>query len=204
MKISLQTKALKFLIVLVLVSCQSTKLPTTSNVNIVHPTNALSRFTVYLDSVGFISDTSRAKITATELSLSEINYFHNKPFYTLNPKNHEIQQSKKFLRILKKNDTLNVDFDIFLKPKSIFAYYYRQKKQSNFIEDGIIEEWHFSSKSEAQYASSEIEKINDLVYFNTFSFILVNENQLYIFHTRASAFGTTLERLFEAFKENLK
>lgn len=95
-------------------------------------------------------------------------------------------------------------FDVIIsKLKKKISYNYRQKKQSNFIEDGIIEEWHFSSKSEAHYASSEIEKINDLVYVNTFSFILVNENQLYIFHTRASAFGTTLERLFEAFKESL-
>jgi len=192
------------LIALVLVSCQSTKLPITSNVNIVYPSDDLLRFTDYLDSIGFISDTLRAKVTETELRLSEISYSNNKPFYTLNPKKHEIQQSKKFVERLKKNDPLNVDFDIFLKPKMIFAFYYRQQKNSNLIEDGVIEEWHFTSKSEAQQAFSEIEKINDLVYVNTFSFILVNENQLYIFHTRASEFGTTLEKMFEAFKGSLK
>ena len=174
-----------------------------SKENDVQPTDAFLSFTNYLDNIGYISDTARAQITELSLSRSKIGYFENKPFYVLVPKNHAIQQTKQFLKNFKKMDTLTVDFDIFLQPTSIFAYYYRQKNKSNLIEDGVVEEWHFSSKNEAQQAFTEINKMLDYVYINTYSFTLIHENKLYIFHTRASAFGITLGNFYERFKERL-
>lgn len=175
-----------------------------SNEKSIQPTDAFLSFTNYLDSSGYISDTARAQITELSLNRSKIGYFENKPFYVLVPKNHAIQQTKQFLKNFKKFDTLTVDFDIFLRPISIFAYYYRQKNKSELIEDGVIEEWHFSSKNEAQQAFTEINKMKEFVYVNTSSLTLVRENKLYIFHTRASAFDITLGNFYERFKERLK
>ncbi|MBU3660173.1 MAG: hypothetical protein FGM14_09900 [Flavobacteriales bacterium] len=196
-----------FLITLVFLSCKSSNLQNHSKkVKEIsnQPTDLFLNFTFYLDSVGFICDVARAQSIESDLNHSKIIHLNNKPFFVLIPKKHEIQRTKQFLKILKVVDTLVVDFKIFLKPIFIFAYYYRQKKESNFIEDGIIEEWHFNSKSDALKAFTEINKIKEFVYVNTYSFILIDENKLYIFHTRASAFKNTLQKIHQAFNERLK
>jgi hypothetical protein len=165
------------------------------------PTIQFLTFTNYLDSIGYISDTTRAKKSEHHLSNSTLVLFNNKPFYSVNPTNHEIQKSKQFLKGNESFDTLTVDYEIFLKPISLFAYYYRQKMKSAMIEDGVIEEWNFRTSKEALQAFTEINKIKGFVYFNTNSFTLVHENYLYIFHTRASAFDITLRKFYTTFKQ---
>lgn len=165
------------------------------------PTIWFLTFTNYLDSIGYISDTARAKKTEHHLSNSKLSLFNNRPFYCLIPTNHEIQKSNQFLTGITSFDTLTVDYEIFLKPISIFAYYYRQKIKSEMIEDGVIEEWNYRTANEAMQAYTEINKIKDFVYFNTNSFTILHENYLYIFHTRASAFDITLRKFYKTFKQ---
>jgi hypothetical protein len=121
----------------------------------------------------------------------------------LNPTNHQIQKANKIFQGNTRINTPTVDFEVFLKPISIFAYYYRQNIKSEMIEDGVIEEWRFGTNFEASQAFIEINKIKDIVYFNTNSFTLLHENHLYIFHTRASAFDITLRKFYRTFKQRL-
>jgi hypothetical protein len=165
------------------------------------PTTQIVNFTNYLDSIGYIADTIRAKKTSHQLTNATIVLSDSKPFYLLSPTTHEIQKSKQFLKGNYIFDSLTVDYDIFLKPISIFAYYYRQNIKAEFIEDGIIEEWNFRTANEANQAFNELNKIKDMVYFNTNSFILQQDNYLYIFHTRASGFDITLRKFYTTFKQ---
>ena len=144
------------------------------------PTIYFLKFTNYLDSIGYISDTSRAKKTEHHLSNSTVVLLNGKPFYSLIPTKHEIQKANQYLQGNTSFDTLTVDFGVFLKPISIFAYFYRQNIKSEMIEDGVIEEWNFGTNNEALQAFNEINKIKDFVYFNTNSFTLLHENYLFI------------------------
>lgn len=174
------------------------------------PTIYFLNFTDYLDSMGYNADTIRAKKVSQQLSNATIVRFGDKPFYIVNPTKHEIQSGWESLNGNYYYDSLktNLDYNIFLKPTSIFAYYYREDKNETLIEDGIIEEWQFKTDTEATHALTELNKavvgkmkIKDLVYFNTSSFTLQKDNYLYIFNTRAAAFHITLRKFFQTFKQ---
>jgi len=169
------------------------------------PSTYFVGFTNYLDSAGYISDSSRArKVSPRDLSNSRIIIIDSKPFFVISPINHDVLLSKESLKGNYIFDTMVVDYDIFRKPTSILAYYYRQNIKSTTIEDGVIEEWNFASESEAKKAMSQLNKVHDLVYFNTRSFLFQTKNYLYIFHTRASAFDITLRKFYKTFKQNIK
>ena len=167
------------------------------------PTTFFLDFANYLDSIGYIFDTVRAKKVSQQLSKATIDIFDSKPFYFVNPTKHEIQSSWQSLNGNYYFDSLKtkLDYDIFLKPISIYAYYYREDKKETLIEDGIIEEWQFKTDTEAAHALSELNKVKDLVYFNTSSFTLQKDNYLYVFNTRAAAFHITLRKFFQTFKQ---
>lgn len=168
------------------------------------PTLFFTNFTNYLDSVGYIADTARAKIVSYRvLENSSIVFFNNRPFYKVSLINPDILSAKKSFEIQPFQDT-TVDYNIFNKSTSTFAYYYRQNIKGSWIEDGIIEEWNFKSEKEAKKAFIELNKIKNMVYFNTFSFTLQTDNYLYIFHTRASAFDINMKKLFNIFKQRRK
>jgi len=139
--------------------------------NSIKPTNRFFNFTNYLDSIGYIADTSRArKIAGREFDHSSVILVSNNPFFRINPSSHEILLTKEWLKGNSKFDTMNVDYEIFKKPKTIFAYYYRHNIEGDLIEDGVIEEWIFKTDNDAKKALNELDKIKDLLYFNTASF----------------------------------
>ena len=96
------------------------------------------------------------------------------------------------------------DFDLqpLEKTRQIVFYYFR-KIEPNIIDgskwypDGIIEEWTFDSETDAEEAAQElIDAPLGLIYFNTGAFVCQKENNMYIFHSRASAFMYEPQRKF--------
>jgi len=88
--------------------------------------------------------------------------------------------------------------DLDLKPlekaQKVISYYFR-KKQPDVIDgqkwypDGIIEEWTFANENDAQNATKELMNADlGIIYFNTCAFVCCINKQMYIFHSRASAF----------------
>ncbi len=166
------------------------------------PSIPFQEFTLYLDSIGYSSDTIRARKIATwqnnELPLILVN---NKPFFKIDPSNHHILSSEESLKGNYRYDSLTVNYLAFKKAISIFTYYYRENVKSKFIADGTIEEWNFKTDTEAKAALRELDKIKDLYYFNTRSYSFQADNYMYIFHTRASAFELPLKRIYTKFRE---
>jgi len=168
------------------------------------PTNDFFNFTQYLDSIGYISDTSRAKIVSYRvLEKVKIDFFSGRPFYRLSKKNPDISFTENWLETQHLKDS-TVNYRIFENFENAFGYYYRQNIKSHLIEDGVIEEWQFSTEMEAKEALVEINKIKHMVYFNTASFTLQHDSILYIFHTRASAFDLTLKKFHAEFAKRIK
>lgn len=97
-----------------------------------------------------------------------------------------------------------VNYRILENFENAFGYYYRQNIKSDWIEDGVIEEWQFLTESEAKGALIQINKIKDMAYFNTQSFTIQHDSILYIFHTRASAFDLTLKKIYQEFEKRIE
>ncbi|MFO7657155.1 MAG: hypothetical protein R6W78_08815 [Bacteroidales bacterium] len=168
------------------------------------PTNDFINFTHYLDSIGYISDTNRAKIVSYRvLGKVKIDFFSGRPFYRLSKKNPDIFFTENWFETQPFKDS-TVNYRIFENFENAFGYYYRQNIKSNLIEDGVIEEWQFLTEVEAKEALVQINKIKHMVYFNTASFTLQHDSILYIFHTRASAFDLTLKKIHEEFEKSKK
>lgn len=139
----------------------------------------------YIDSCGFICDSNRIKKVSGyyELDNSNIQIIDNTIFYSIDINKHEIFRVKK--RIEKYNqrvgqDTMNniplkeniTDYRAFRNVITIYGYFYRENITSDWIHDGMIEEWKFETVEEAKNALSEIKKVDYELYFNTQSFYL--------------------------------
>ena len=112
-------------------------------------------------------------------------------------------QSKSYWRhtinnIPQKSNT--VDYNVFREAVTIYGYFYREDTQSDWIHDGMIEEWKFENLEDAERALIEIQRIGYDLYFNTESYYLQKNNYLYLFHTRAAAFNLTLKKFYKEFK----
>ncbi len=130
------------------------------------------------------------------LEKNNIHIFSNRPFYKLSKKNPDIIAAKDWFETQPFKDS-SVNYEILERVENAFGYYYRHNIKSDWVEDGVIEEWQFSTENEAKEAMEQLNKIKHIVYFNTRSFTLLNRNQLYVFHTRASAFDNTLKNHFD-------
>jgi len=158
------------------------------------PSNIFCEFVSYVDSVGYISDTIRAKkVSYHVLQKVNIKHYCNGTFYRLDNENFGIVFKEKY------DLNKDINYKVFDKIMHAFGYYYREDKEGSLIEDGVIEEWFFSNENDAINAIQELNKIKQMVYFNTRSFTIQHKNYLYVFHTRASAFDPTLEKLYNKF-----
>lgn len=161
------------------------------------PTIRFEQFAAYLDSEGYGFDTARtAKLNGYEVKNAVLLDSGNYVFYRLDPQDHPILRNKANWA-----PNQQIDYEAFAKASFVFTYHYYCKNEIIFNEDGVIEEWHFQSTSEAKKAQQEFDKIKSLVYFNTDAFSFQSGNQLYLFHTRAAAFDETLERFYNTFKK---
>lgn len=168
------------------------------------PTQTFVIFTYFLDSSGYIADTLKAKnVTYPVLKKAAIEFYLGKPFYKVNILNHDIFSTKDWIKGNSIYDSTNIDYEIFKHVRSLHAFYFRQKKSDKWAEDGVIEEWMFSTSKDAKLVYVEFNKIKNLIYFNTESYTFQKGNYLYVFHTRASFFDKNLLKIFTQFKDKL-
>lgn len=163
------------------------------------PSSLFLDMTNYLDSIGYTFDSVRIK---------KVSYFNNrdcftfdkKIFYQLTPKRTMVFSTLPFIQKNCNVDTATINFSVFKPVKYIFGYFYCDKnRSSDFIRDGVIEEWLFSSDKEAENAAIEINRIKRCVYFNSASYLSRYGKSVFIFHNRA-AFDLIHKRTVDRFK----
>ena len=154
-----------------------------------------------IEKLGWIADTNRPKKVTIykNLKSSKIQKFNNKPFYIIDLAEHEIFTWENSANHL--TDSLN--YSLFKKAKSIWAYFYRNKFDKITIRDGVIEQWEFDDETTAELALQNLEEVYPLPYFNTQPYYHQVKNYLFIFNTRASAFSYSQKEIYEIFK-NIK
>jgi hypothetical protein len=155
-----------------------------------------------LTKLGWHADTNRINKTGiySDLKKSKIKIFDNKPFYKI-----KISENMLFYGENAANSTADeIDFELFRKVKTIWGYFYRQKVESDWIEDGVIEQWKFESQNEAILALNNLKKAYPMPYFNTEPYYSQVDNYLFIFHTRAAAFSYKQKAFYELFNNMLK
>jgi hypothetical protein len=161
------------------------------------PLTALQTFVADLEQSGWLSDTVRVrKVSAyTELKSAPIQYFNNRPFYAMGFEGSEIHQSE---------GSVSLDQTLFGNVRSIWAYFYRKKGATEWISDGVIEQWEFENSHLATEAMQQLAPVGDEVYFNTTPYFCRIQQYLIIFHTRSNAFSYDQAPLFEQFVRQSK
>lgn len=163
------------------------------------PCVELQDFVADIESLKWISDTVRLKKVEIygELNRQKIEYFNNRPFYSIDFENSRLNKAYNEEFYGKHFDSL--DFELFKGVKNIWGYFYRDKEATNWISDGVIEQWEFESEEKADNALREILKFGFIVYFNTNPYFCRIRNKLIIFQSRAMAFSYDQESVFEKF-----
>ncbi len=164
------------------------------------PIECFQKLTDTMDEMDWIADTNRLKeVTIYNLNSSKIHKYNNKPFYIIDLAEHQIFTWENSAFHLA--DTVN--YSLFKKAKSIWAYFYRNKSDKITIRDGVIEQWEFEDETTAELALQNLEEVYPLPYFNTQPYYHQVKNYLFIFNTRASAFSYSQKEIYEIFK-NIK
>ncbi len=156
-------------------------------------------FIKILDSSGFRYDTIRLQKYFHYRELIRPHFFiENFPIYNIDTNNMILVSS---LRgdFIPSEEFLTIDSTTFQNVKSIKAYAFYWENEDGGMEDGVMEEWEFSSNALADIALEEFDKFSGHAYFNTESFGAVNGNYFYLFHSRASQFCFTLDDIFNRF-----
>ena len=162
------------------------------------PTEPFRILTDTMEYMGWIADTNRLKKVDiyNNLKNSKTQKFNNKIFYKIDLAEHLI-----FTWENSGNHTADsLNYRLFEKAKSIWAYFYRNKSDKITIRDGVIEQWEFDNENTAKSALQNLKQVYPLPYFNTQPYYLQVENYLFIFNTRASAFSYSQEEIYEIFK----
>lgn len=159
-------------------------------------------FVKSIEKDGWIHDIKRVeKVVGYGLRKEDVVNFKGRPFFQvpfsrtelfyLFNKKHAGDYSVKILSSL--------DYEIF-ETTRIWAYFYRNIKSGDLIEDGVIEQWTFLNEEEAQRALAELVPLGGKVlYFNTTPYFTRLKNNVFIFHTRAMAFSYTQKEVYEKF-----
>jgi len=163
------------------------------------PSIELQEFVVDIEKMNWVSDITRLKKVSIykELNREKIKYFNNRPFYTISFKNSRLKNA--YNTSMDKSHFNSLDFKLFKGVKSIWGYFYRDKKGTNWISDGVIEEWEFETENQADKAFKKMLKVGDFIYFNTNPYFCKIRNKLIIFQARAMAFSHDQKPLFEKF-----
>lgn len=153
-----------------------------------------------IESINWVSDTSRInKVGLYNLKGLKVYTFNNYPFYNITYENSQVGHVINGDNVNEKKSK-----SIISKTKQIWAYYYRKKNETNFICDGVIEQWSYNDSTSAQMAYKELQKHGDNIFFNTTPYFHLFNNDIYIFHTRASAFSVEQNSIYETFAEKNK
>jgi hypothetical protein len=209
--ITLQYCIVFSLATILIISCQSrpdtvvmdqmetAKMQEVPELRLDRPTRAFMALVKYLDSLGYNSDTSRVKKLHNykELSRGKIILFDSFPFYSIGKENSKILSWNNIAR----EKTDSIDVSVFLKARSLWAYFYRKVPAQELSVDGVIEQWKFSNESEAKEAVQQLESVYPLPFFNTEPWYAIHREYLFVFHTRASAFSYTQHNFFKRFQQ---
>jgi hypothetical protein len=165
------------------------------------PCIELQEFAAEIEKIGWVPEPERIKkISAYKhLNKKNIKHFGGKPFYKINFKNSMFNKAYSNF----KEKMSFIDYQLFENVNSIWSYFYRSKKNTNTIPDGIIEQWEFDNKENAMRALSQLMRIDQVLYFNTSPYFCKIDNKVIIFHTRAMAFSFQQKELFEMFKNKM-
>jgi len=163
------------------------------------PTKSFLILVNVLDSLGYLSDTSRVKRVKNykELLTSDIVLFDEFPFYKVDKQNTKVLWWNSISR--EKSEYLDVG--VFAQASEVWAYFYGKREDDGMTVDGVIEQWNFPDRPSGQLAMEKLTSYYPLPYFNTQPYYFVEGSHLFIFHTRASAFSYRQEDFFEMFKE---
>jgi hypothetical protein len=163
------------------------------------PCIELQKFVVDIEKMNWVSDTTRLNKVSIykELNREKIKYFNERPFYTISFENSRL--NKAYNSGMFKSNFNPFDFKLFKGVKNIWGYFYRDKKGSNWISDGVIEQWEFETQNQANKAFKKMLKVGDFIYFNTNPYFCRVRNKLIIFQARAMAFSHDQKPLFEKF-----
>lgn len=159
------------------------------------PPQALQTFVAVLDSLGWVADTARLKKVSIykELQQASKTYFQGFPFYTIS------FEESRLAHTLKHHNLKGLNEDLFKQAVHIWGYFYREKKHSSLISDGVIEAWEFDNQALANRALEQIQAVGGFIYFNTQPYFCSWKQFLIIFQTRASAFSYDQKPLFNRF-----
>ncbi len=164
------------------------------------PCEALQGFVHTIESMGWVSDPERLqKVPIYEfLNREKRSYFNERPFYAISFENSNLYNActKRAFRV----DSSEIP--LFEGVDNIWGYFYREKGATNWISDGVIEQWEFPSEAHADKALSRIMDIGFKVYFNTNPYFCRINNKLIIFQSRAMAFSFDQRPLFEKFDKD--
>ncbi len=167
----------------------------------------LYQFAAYMDSMGFIYDSTRMHKTYPYCDLSSPTLINKYYFF-----NYTFEQSSLSLYLNENNppDTTfenAIDLRLFNKVKSITAYFFtRREAEKTYYEkyfiDGYIEEWVFDDSVAAAKAAANLSTHNCYVYFNTCAFICSLNNAMYVISTRSAGFMYALRPYVKWFFEH--
>lgn len=150
------------------------------------PSSLFFEMTNYLDSLGFSYDTVRIK-KAGYFSNKNVFVYNDKCFYNIKLPNHQAFHLVGFTNNYDGIDTSKIKKELFYKAKHIYGYFYCEKiKKDETIRDGVVEEWQFENESDAENAGLELNRIKNVAFFYTASFVTRTKNNIYIFHNRGA------------------
>jgi hypothetical protein len=163
------------------------------------PCVELQDFVKDIESSKWISDTARLNKVGIygELNRQNIKYFNHRPFYSISFENSRL--NKAYNTQFNKQHFDSLDFELFKDVKNIWGYFYRDKDATDWISDGVIEQWEFDSEEQADKALRQIPQLGLIAYFNTNPYFCRIRNKLIIFQSRASAFSLDQKTVFERF-----
>ncbi|MBL1279596.1 MAG: hypothetical protein COA33_004965 [Fluviicola sp.] len=171
------------------------------NLDVIEPSAEFIQFVKEIGLNRWIHDTSRVnKVQLYGLKGIEIHFFDDYPFYSIPYNETQVHIA------LRNNHTpeQKVANEILSKTKQIWGYFYRDSTASNFISDGVIEQWCYDDSTSSQLAYDHLKRNGGIVYFNTMPFFYRKNNNVFIFHTRAMAFSYDQKNIYEQFVARLE
>ena len=162
------------------------------------PCIELQTFVADIEKLNWVADTNRIKKGLyRELKQQKMHYFNERPFYPISFDDSEVNSGYSEGMVI--GEAESFDLELFKGVKNIWGYFYRDKTATDWIADGVIEQWEFATEAQATKALNQIQPIGSLIFFNTNPYFCTISNKLIIFHTRAMAFSYAQKPIFEKF-----
>lgn len=157
--------------------------------------------TQYLDSMGYAADTTRAKKVGYAPARTEKLFFKSTVFYKQPVPPLHLFDTRGRPQGYDGIDTNTIRKDLFFKATSLISYcYFEKHPDDDLVRDGVIDEWRFKTKEDAEKAGLEMNRIKRLIYFYTAAYVARHDNMVYVFHNRA-AFDHLHRKTLKRFKD---